>query len=150
MKATGVAVVRAKTKRLLRAEQRTWFDPGTALDMTRSALLLPRQRRERRAGRPICSSVTAIRRRHIEEGLVRMISTERAVVIAMILGSITAAGCAKKDNYAADTTAVSDTTTTTASSTSTMAPDTTANTMAAAPAPKKASTKKKAPTKPSY
>jgi hypothetical protein len=31
-----------------------------------------------------------------------------------------------------------------------MTPDTTANTMAAAPAPKKTSTKKKAPTKPTY
>jgi hypothetical protein len=31
-----------------------------------------------------------------------------------------------------------------------MAPDTTANTMASAPAPKKTSTKKKAPTKPAY
>ena len=84
----------------------------------------------------------------------RMISTERAVVIAMILGSVAVAGCSKKDNYAADTTAVStpavDSTTTTASSTTTMTRDTTANTMAAAPAPKKASTKKKAPTKPTY
>jgi hypothetical protein len=33
--------VRAEVKRLLRAEQRTLFDPGTALDMTWSALLLP-------------------------------------------------------------------------------------------------------------
>ena len=82
----------------------------------------------------------------------RMISTERAVVIAMILGSVAAAGCSKKDNYAADTTAASmpAVDTTTASSTSTMAPDTAAKTMASTPAPKKASTKKKAPTKPTY
>jgi hypothetical protein len=148
------AVVRAKVKRLLRAEQRTECDPGTELDMAWSALLLPRKRHERRAGRPICSSVTAIRRRHKEEGFVRMISNGRAVVVAVILGSVAAAGCSKKDNYAADTTAVStpavDSTTTTASSTTTMTPDTAAKTMAAAPAPKKTSTKKKAPTKTTY
>ena len=81
--------------------------------------------------------------------------TERAAVVAMILVSVAATGCAKKDNYA-DTTAVSapvadsTTTTTTASTTSTMTPDNTSNTMAAAPATKKTSTKKKAPTKPTY
>jgi len=32
VKATVVAVVRAEVKRLLRAEQRTLFDPGTALE----------------------------------------------------------------------------------------------------------------------
>lgn len=142
----------AKVKRLLRAEQRTLFDPGTALDMTWSALLLPSIRHERRAGRPICSSVTAIRRRHRQEGFVRMISTERAVVVAMILASVAAAGCAKKDNYAADTTAMSTRTadTTTASSTSTMAPDTTAKTTVSTTATKKTTTRKKAPTKTSY
>jgi len=86
---------------------------------------------------------------------VRMRFNGRAVVVAMILGSVAVAGCSKKDNYAADTTAVSTpvadtTTTTTASSTTTMTPDTTAKTMAVAPATKKTSTKKKAPTKPTY
>jgi len=83
---------------------------------------------------------------------VRIIFTERAVVVAMILGSVAASGCAKKDNYAADTAAVSTPAadTTTASSTSTMAPDTTTRTTASTPATKKTTTRKKAPTKPSY
>src|SRR6266849_3613281 len=102
-------------------------------------------------GPSISSYVTAIRRRHKEEGYVRMISAERAVVAAMILG-VAASGCAKKDNYAADTAAVSTpaANTATASSTSTMAPDTTAKTTASTSATRKTTTRKKAPTKPSY
>ena len=80
-----------------------------------------------------------------------MTPTKRAVIAAMILG-VAAFGCAKKDNYAADSAAVSTppADTATASSTSTMTPDTTTKTPASTSATKKTTTRKKAPTKPSY
>jgi hypothetical protein len=93
------------------------------------------------------------RRAHHQGGNVQA-DLRKTGIIAVLVAGVVAVGCAKKDNYAADTSAaVTDTMSTstmTASSTAPMAPDTTASTTTTSQTTTKKSSTKTAPKKTSY